>query len=123
MAIPSVEDFRERFPEFAETANEAIELAIEDAGDEVDEDVWMEKDYAKGVLYLAAHFLLNYGMQAESTEDSGGGLVKSESLGRFSITYDNGASAKSSTDALDATDYGARYKRLINRNSKRLLIV
>ena len=123
MALPDVDDFRARFPEFADTADAAIELAIEDAGDEVDEEVWMEKDYAKGVLFLAAHFLIAAGSQGETTED-GGVAVKSESLGRFSVTYDNGVqSSSSSGDDFDSTEYGKRYIRLLGRNSKRLLIV
>lgn len=125
MALPSISDFRTRFPEFADTGDPAITLAIADAGKEVDDAVWMEKYYSDGVLFLAAHFLTGSNTQAEETEDGGGGgLVRSESLGRFSVTYDNGSSSSGSLqDELMSTEYGLRYKRLLKKNSKRLLIV
>src|SRR6185295_7053361 len=85
MPLPSVDDFRERFPEFETTSDEAIELAIDDAGDEISEEIWMEKDYSNGVLFLAAHFLVAGTTQAGATTE--GGYVRSESIGRISTSY------------------------------------
>lgn len=139
MALPSVSDFRTRFPEFSEATDEAIELAIDDAGDEIDEDIWMTKYYAKGVLYLAAHFLAVNATQAELVEAGGGtgsggstSSISSESLGRFSVSY--GTSTSSSTSSTSAgedsglldlsiTSYGQRYKDMLQRNNPRMLIV
>lgn len=139
MALPSVDDFRERFPEFSEATDEAIEIAIDDAGDEIDEDVWMAKYYPKGVLFLAAHFLAVGATQAELVEDGGGtgsggsasGEIASESLGRFSVSYDTSTSTSSKTSAganssglldLSITAYGQRYKDMLQRNNPRMLI-
>lgn len=135
MALPTADDFLERFPEFSEADEDKITLAIEDAGDEVDANIWMTKDYAKGVLFLAAHFLVSGTTQAELIEEGGGtgssggsGDIASESLGRFSVSYDTSSessSSSSSSDELDLTEtvYGQRYLHLLRRNNLRLLIV
>ena len=138
MALPSVSDFRDRFPEFSEASDAAITTAIDDAGDEIDEDIWMTKYYPKGVLFLAAHFLAIGATQAELVEDGGGtgsggsssGGIASESLGRFSVSYDtsqstSNSSASSGSGLLDLTltAYGQRYLDMVKRNNPRLLIV
>jgi len=117
MALPSVDDFRERFPEFEDTSDENIEFALSDAGDEVDADVWMTKDYANGVMFLAAHFLT--AATTQSTTITEGEFIKSESIGRISTTY--GDPTKSSD--YTSSEYGNRYTRLLRRNSQRILIV
>lgn len=137
MALPDADDFLARFPEFSEADEDKITLAIIDAGNEVDSNIWMSKDYASGVLFLAAHFMTMDATQAELIEDGGGtgssggsGEISSKSIGRFSIDYDTGSESSSSnsdskTDPLDLfeTIYGRRYLNLLRRNNLRLLIV
>ena len=118
MALPTVDDFRERFPEFEERSDEEIEMAISDAGDEISESVWMEKDYANGVLFLAAHFMTAGIAQGEFITD-GGPPIKAESIGRLSTTYGDPAKSGDYT----STNYGNRYLRLLRRNVPRLLVV
>jgi len=123
MAVPSVDDFRERFPEFASTDDEVIELAINDASTEVDEDIWRASDYGPGVLFLAAHFLVAASQQSTFITSSGGEpAIKSESIGRLSTTYGDSVTSGSS-EGMSSTEYGSRYMRLLRRNAPRILIV
>jgi Protein of unknown function (DUF4054) len=117
MALPTVDEFRERFPEFDETSDELIEFALADAGDGISDTIWMEKDYANGVMFLAAHFLTAGTTQSEVI--TSGESIRSESIGRISTTY--GDAAKSSDYA--STEYGNRYLRLLRRNAPRMAVV
>jgi len=48
--------FRTRFPEFDETPDAAVDLALTDASLEVNDDVWSTLT-DKGVAYIAAHMI------------------------------------------------------------------
>src|SRR5260370_21291759 len=60
-----------------------IEFAIEEAGRYVD-NTWLPKDKDLGQMYLAAHYLMVWISRQESAS---GQQVKSEVIGRMSITY------------------------------------
>jgi hypothetical protein len=118
MAVPTVEEFRTRYPEFEETSDDLIEIAISDAARSVD-DSWLAGDYAPAIMSLAAHYLTAGSSAAEAVTDGGGPFIKAESIGRISTTYGD---LPSSTD-LTTTNYGNMYLEFFRRNRRHIVII
>ena len=131
--IPTIADFRARFPEFATTADPAITAAILNASDFVDQS-WSENDYQPAILYLAAHLVVLQRDAAQAASDTGGVnvgddtvYVSSVSMEGRSISYSqrsgSAASTRKSTtvitgatEFLRQTFYGRMYEKLMRRN-------
>lgn len=108
--VPSVADFKARFPEI--TATDAlIQIAITDAATWVDNS-WSEVDYAPAILFLAAHFLRAGGVAGAGGSSVG---VASESFGSYSVSYAN-AGASILSLSLSLSGYGLRFSELRRRN-------
>lgn len=117
--LPTVDDFRTRFPEFTEdVASDAqVTQAIADAALTVD-DTWLERDIEPALLHLAAHYLAAGQTAAEQVED-GGPPIKSETIGRISTTYGDPASAIN----YKSTSYGAMFQSILNRNRNHVAVI
>lgn len=106
---PTVEQFKERFPRFADADEYFLELLLAEALTQVD-DSWVEADYANAILYLMAHL---YAMETGSQADRPGTIV-AESFAGLSVSYGTGNVASASN--YDATEYGRRYAALRKRS-------
>jgi len=108
---PTVDDFRDRFPEFAdgtEYTDEQIQFALDEAGRQVDE-TWTEGDYEAAILHLAAHTMLGGIVGVDAGADEG---IKSLSIGPLSLAFEGRVSL---TD-YSTSSYGQVYSSLRRRN-------
>jgi len=116
--LVTVVAMRGKFPEFSSVPDSTIEFALEEAARNVD-DSWLAGDQALGLMYLAAHYI----MVAVSRGDSGQ-QVKSETIGRMSITY---ATPQQPTPAeesdLTTSPYGVRFLELTKLNFPPIMVV
>jgi hypothetical protein len=116
---PTPDDIRARFPAFASLSDPTIQMFIDEAAPWVD-DSWLEADRAPAIRFLTAHKMAAEGLLGTGqVANQISGLIKSESLGDASVTYENGMSTGqgSMDDAwLASTPYGRDYLRLRNAN-------
>ena len=77
-ATPNVVAFKTMFPEFESIDDTLLQIALDQAGQFVD-DTWGASE-ADAIMYLAAHFMAI----AQVTASTGGRLVTSETIGRIS---------------------------------------
>lgn len=118
--VPTVEDFQARFPEIdAETS--VIQTAINDAADMVDE-TWLEKDYQKAILFLAAHYV-TIGSAEEAGMVGDEQTIASESFGPISVSYQKTESGAANGTTFATTGYGRRYLELLHLNFPAIAVV
>lgn len=128
--LPTDQQFKARFPIFADTDDDVVSAMIVEASGSVDK-TWVEHDYQPAIMYLAAHLLAtDNSADGEMVEigAAGGGTVASESFGGgLSVSYaspvTNSQSSLSSDDEFGTTVYGRRYLALLNRNRGGPLVV
>jgi len=130
--LPTVDQFKERFPIFSDSDDGIIDTLIVEASHGVDAS-WKEYDYQPAIMYLAAHLLAtdnsDEGDQVEIGAAGGAGAIASESFGSgLSVSYATGGAANaegslSSDDEFGTTEYGRRYLALLRRNRRGPLVV
>lgn len=121
MIIPTATSMKLKFPEFQSQADATLEFAIEEATRMVD-DTWLEKDQTLALMYYAAHVMEVTIARAES--GAGGQLIKSETIGRMSISYGNASDQKTASfEDLTSTLYGTRFLDLLKLNHPAVAIV
>jgi len=114
MAV-TVADFLIRFPEFADLADQRIELFLADAQLEVGQSAWGPL-YEKGVFLLTAHFLqLNQNRQGGGNGSVESAPIASKSIGGVSISYARSASGSNIADWYLSTVYGSEYWQYVQR--------
>lgn len=99
--VPTVQNFKDRFPEIS-ASDPQIQSAINEGAGAVDTS-WIEADYAPAILYYAAHLIV-------SDQEAGGSSVgiASESFGPIAVSYrDSG-----NVSWLATTSYGNNFARL-----------
>lgn len=107
VTVPTI---RFKFPEFHELADEQVGLAIQEAQLVIDSS-WPAKYQDLATAYYTAHLLMVSLARAESGT---GQIIKSESIGPMSVTYDTQAKASAlDVSELDTTPYGARVLELM----------
>lgn len=115
MALPSVEDFLLRYPEFESQDEAVVALMLSDADAQVNETVWARL-YAQGVCALAAHLLsIRIGESAAGgSGTANAGPVYSETVGP--LNYKRAVLPMDATGGkalLASTSYGLRYLELL----------
>lgn len=130
--LPTVGEFRARYPEFATASEPLTNLILADAGLWVD-TTWLEGDYQPAIMAIAGHFMAR--ALAASTGATGGGggaggvetYLRSVSFADRTVTYgvSSGASARSSesASALASSPYGEYFLWLLSRNSPHVLVI
>ncbi len=110
MAV-TIPQFRTRFPEFGGESDARIQLYLDDAGLEINDDQWgVLAD--RGHLYLAAHFTF-LACKREAGEDVDPGQIKSEQVGEVRQSYAvSEPGADNMNQELYVTPYGKEYLRL-----------
>jgi hypothetical protein len=133
--LPTLAEFRARFPELATVPDSVASLALEEAGREVD-DSWTERGYHLGALYFAAHLVALALRQGASSDSGGGGgaigqAVRSVRYKDRAVQYYNlpgqssgmGGGGGAVGDEIDSTIYGQLYKRQLKRNVPSILVL
>lgn len=95
MAVPTISEFLERFPEFTGLPEAVVQESIDEASLDTPEDIWTVR-HAKGILWLAAHLCTVRQMQMSANLGQQNGSVVSQ--------VNNGA--------LNSTLYGSERVRL-----------
>jgi len=104
-------EFKTRFPEFDSLADARIQLFIDDAELELDEDRWGDL-YDKGLSYLTAH-LLYIGEQTSTGQGEGGGPLSTKAVGDVSLSFGSYLTTNKDANSFNATSYGQEYYRLM----------
>lgn len=110
---PTAAEFKVRFPEFSETADDTVQAVLDECASQVD-DSWIDGDRRLALMLLTAHTLTT----GESAA-SGGGLVTSQSIGPISISY----KVSDSVGRLQDTAYGARFYDMQRANFPAVLVI
>jgi hypothetical protein len=134
--VPTADDLKSRFPEFADVADATIDPFIQAALLWVDES-WFERDYPYAIIYLAAHYLTMYqrALAAGATGGGGGGgtgetavqtyvsdikfedfQVKFGTSGRVTTTTGGAAGISAGAALMASTPYGMLFTQLLKRN-------
>lgn len=123
--VPTVDQFKERFPVFGEAEDLQIQTLLTEASASVDL-TWAEADYQPAIMYLAAHLLATDSSQEGDDVGAGGdGTIASESFNGMSVSYvrPNGVSGGAFTSEYSTTSYGRRYLALLKRNKPAVVAI
>lgn len=138
--LPSLKEFRIRFPEFKEYPDDSINLALDDAASRVDGS-WAGSDCTIAALFLAAHFLaiqaiaaseLPVAIQDGSDTTYVANEVTSIAFESMRVGFggakggQGGQSGRIGAEGafdLTATPYGQRYLDLLQLNKPPVLVV
>ena len=103
---PSVNDFKQRYPEFSQVTNQRVQVFLTEACEYLDE-MRAEPFYKKLVLLLTAHHLsLSEGYQEGN---AGEGLVSSMSDAGASISFATPTPTSNIDYFFQKTPYGVEY--------------
>lgn len=116
--VPTIADFKARFPRFAAVSDAVVQSALDEAALAVDDTWASQADFTLGRLLYAAHVLTLDG-QGTSTEAQLAGF-NSIKMGSLSLTLEKRSGDSS---ALEATSYGRRFLALLGTNSPMALVV
>lgn len=121
---PTASEVKARFEEFEDVSDPKIDLLIAEAQRVVD-TTWLEADYTVAIKYWVAHTLaLEKSSMSVNGEGFVTGLIKSESLGDASISYDTGgAGTKGGASDYMATSYGRRFLTLLRANAPGVVVI
>jgi len=126
--LPTVGDFRKRFPEFSQVPDATVDMLISEASMWVDYD-WMLPDYQLAILYYAAH-IASRSLRAILLGNAAalGQTIASMSFRDRSVTYNSPTqaalqAAESWEGQFDTTPYGMMYRMYLYRNAPPVLIV
>ena len=111
--VPTLNQYRKRFPEHDLIDDEIIKTALSDATRVVGTN-WTETDYPTGILLLAAHYV-----EGGPEGSLGGAQIQGESLGPISVSYYRGQRPS----GYDTTSYGIRFAQLLAVNVRGPLVV
>jgi hypothetical protein len=112
--MPTALSMKLKFPEFRLQDDAVLELDIEEARVSAGNQYVDDANQSLATVYLAAHYTM---VRVSRAESGTGQVVKSESFGPMSITYDT-ASQPVNLDPSDfaSTPYGLRYMELVKLN-------
>lgn len=115
--VPTIADFKARFPAFANTDDAVIGTALTEASSRVDTN-WLEADYQPAILYLAAHNLTldGHGTGAEA-QVAQQGMMGFQSISSGGLSLTRAAGADASAGSYKSTSYGSRFWQIQRRNS------
>lgn len=120
---PNVVAFKAMFPDFVETADTQVQIALDAAALFVD-DSW-DASQLPATMYLAAHYL---SLAESETSSSGGtalGKITSVTVPGISVRYSKESSDSSSktTSSLDDTPYGVVFANMLTAQGCGIAIV
>lgn len=119
--VPTVEDLRARFPEFAfdDYSDDFVQAQLEEAAQSVDTD-WDERDYSDAIIYLTAHQLTLWNTSAGAfAGTNGSGPINQISVEGRSVGFDTNKQlswVNQNDVERGSTFYGQQYLRIRDRN-------
>ncbi len=122
--VPTPADFKARYTEFAGVHDPTVQAYLTDAAADVSLD-WVEKDYPRAIMLLAAHRMLVEGQVERSAGETSSmtttGAIASFQVGDVRVAYaraGGGSSEGGSTypNGFGATEYGRRYYDMLRAN-------
>lgn len=127
---PTTEDFKKRFPLFADVDDSTLQVILDEAAAEVGVE-WIERDRTPAILYLAAHLLAGEGFAGGGAGGGGGaaitGTVKRRKVGDVEIEFagvaGNAGSSGWGAGKYSSTVYGQRYETFLRRNFPAVAVV
>jgi hypothetical protein len=137
MPSPSIEDFLDRYPEFAPFDERQIILVLAEVVQEVGES-WITYDRTAATLALTAHRLYSEQSTIASlggtSAVSGGatsGPITRETVGPLSVQYNKGNTSSSGGTVgmssagidLESSPYGVRFLELVRRSFPAVAVV
>lgn len=116
--------FLVRYPEFANVDKARIELALQDAENQMSRKIWGNK-FEQGRDALAAHLLYVSGALTKSGHSNGNPMVAtSKSAGGLSVGYANkNAGLGENYGAYGTSDYGVTYYELRKQVGVHVMVV
>ena len=107
--MPTISDFKNRFPEFNTIDDTRIQLFLDDS------DLMVSTKWGKlrklGILYLTAHNLA-VSQITDTGVTSSPKNIASKSVEGVSVTYESGSPMDSKYNYFNTTSYGKRYIEL-----------
>lgn len=127
--VPTIAQFKAKFPSFAAVADDVVQGALDEALTNVYES-WIESDYAMAIMLYMAHVLTlsGYGTGAESQMASEG-LLSFTQVRSGTFSFSRGASTSSGgspgddDDWYNLTIYGRRFLLLLKRSFPAIRVV
>lgn len=119
--VPTIADFRARFPRYTEqVASDAlVQMALDRGARNVD-TTWTEGDYAEGIMLYAAGWLTKEGVgtgaEAEMAANGASGYKVMRSGALTLERFDNGGGSSSGGDPVLATADGQAFSALRKQN-------
>jgi hypothetical protein len=112
--VPGAAYFVERYPRFANASGAAVQDALDEAAEQVDE-TWLARDFPRAVMLYAAHLLTLRG-QGSGAESKlhGDGLSGFQSIRSGALSLDRGTPGP--TDPIKSTSYGQQFAELRRKN-------
>lgn len=130
--VPTAEELKARFPEFATVVDARVTMFIEDATRSVD-DTWIDTDQSPAIMNLACHMMSLEGEPSASTSGGVSNLVngrflKSRQVGDVKNEWAESASAgavsaSASQSGFRSTVYGSRFVKLMMLNHTGMRVV
>ncbi|WP_447724622.1 DUF4054 domain-containing protein [Sphingomonas koreensis] len=113
-AVPTVAEFRERFPAFAAVPDARVQYWL-DHHDPVTTD-WIEGDYQNAILELTAHNLVvNDEVPGSGQSGDMAGVTRFRSAS-MDVSFSEKAANAGLDGEYDATKYGQRFKIYLRRS-------
>jgi hypothetical protein len=106
-SVPTLADFRTRYPAFDAVADATVEAFLDDGDAET--AAWPDADRSRAVMLYAAHQLASQGLGTGAIVAG----VTSFKSGTFSATLSDAAASRT---GFSATSYGRDYLDLMRRN-------
>lgn len=122
---PTVEEFKIRFPAFADVAEATVQAILDEAVGDVGE-WWVEADRTPAVLHLTAHLLAAQGLGVGAGGSGAAltGAIKRRKVGDVELEFAGvGAAGSGSLGVYVTTVYGRRYLELMRRNFPAVAVV
>lgn len=116
--IPTAAEFKARHGKFTAVADALVTAMLTDASRSVTTS-WIEADYQDGIMYLAAHLMVEEGaLNAASSPSSTTGPVQEIKAGDVTVKFDQTGSRYDGElgKTYGSTVYGRRYLELARRN-------
>lgn len=118
MPLPSAATFKARHPRFAAVGDATVDLYLAEAGRTVLETVWAAADYADGVMYLAAHLMLEEGALSPTGAAPGtSGRITKVKAGDVETEFAVPEAGSGIAGGYETSIYGRRYLELAARNA------
>lgn len=111
---PDADELKTRYPAFADVDSSVINYWLDDAQLTVTES-WIEADYARSIIALAAHNMARQGLAGAESVGGMAGVTNFRS-GSFSASFSDAAVSAQVKGGYASTPYGLEFQTYLRRN-------